>query len=271
MISKREIGFLGGGYMCEALIGGILSRGLVTPSQLTVCDIAPERLEYLKNSFGVHIEENNRTVAAASDVLFLTVKPQVMPSLLAEINKSVLKKTLVVSIAAGVKISTLEKYLVEVPVIRVMPNTPVAVGEGMAAVARGTHADEAAAALVLELFSAVGRSILLDESMMDAVTGLSGSAPAFFFMMLDALSDAGVKVGLSRKNALLLSAQTMLGAAKMVLETGEHPSKLKDMVTSPAGTTIAGVHMLENHSIRAALIDAVVAATDRSREMGQGQ
>jgi pyrroline-5-carboxylate reductase len=152
-----------------------------------------------------------------------------------------------------------------------MPNTPVAVGEGMSAVARGTHANEAAANMVSEVFSSVGRSIQVDESMMDAVTGLSGSGPAFFFLMLDALSDAGVRVGFSRQNALLLSAQTMLGAAKMVLETGEHPSKLKDMVTSPGGTTICGVHILESHALRASLIDAVVAATERSREMGKDQ
>ena len=141
----------------------------------------------------------------------------------------------------------------------------------MSAVARGSYADEAAANLVSAMFSAVGRSIQVDESMMDAVTGLSGSGPAFFFLMLDALSDAGVRVGFSRQNALLLSAQTMLGAAKMVLETGEHPGKLKDMVTSPGGTAITGVHMLETHSIRASLIEAVVAATARSRDMGKEQ
>ena len=179
--------------------------------------------------------------------------------------------TLVVSIAAGIKIAALEKYLPHVPVIRVMPNTPVAVGEGMSAVAKGSCADEAAANLVSSMFSAVGRAVQVDESMMDAVTGLSGSGPAFFFLMLDALSDAGVRVGFSRQNALLLSAQTMLGAAKMVLETGEHPGKLKDMVTSPGGTAITGVHMLETHSIRASLIEAVVAATARSRDMGKDQ
>lgn len=257
--------------MCEALIGGLLSRGLLKPAQLTVYDVIPERLHYLKERFAVHVADNSRAVATGSDILFLTVKPQVMSSVLSDIGKSVPKKALVVSIAAGIKISTLEKYLVGVPVVRVMPNTPVAVGEGMSAVARGTYADEAAAGLVSEMFAAVGRSILVEESMMDAVTGLSGSGPAFFFLMLDALSDAGVRVGFSRQNALLLSAQTMLGAAKMVLEMGEHPGKLKDMVTSPGGTAITGVHMLETHSIRAALIEAVVAATARSRDMGKEQ
>jgi pyrroline-5-carboxylate reductase len=271
MTANKKVGFLGGGAMCEALIGGLISRGMLKPTQITVHDVVPERLHYLKERFSVHIEATSRGVATASDVLFLTIKPQVMPSVLIDIGKLVPKKTLVVSIAAGIKIATLEKYLAGVPVVRVMPNTPVAVGEGMAAVARGTYADEAAGILVSELFSAVGRAIQVDESMMDAVTGLSGSGPAFFFLMLDALSDAGVRVGFSRQNALLLSAQTMLGAAKMVLETGEHPGKLKDMVTSPGGTAITGVHMLEMHSIRAALIEAVVAATARSRDMGKEQ
>ena len=271
MLANKKIGFIGGGAMCEALMGGLISSEMLKPSQVTVYDVVKERLHYLKERHGVHIAETGQAVASTADVLFLTVKPQVMAAVLSDIAKYVPKKTLVVSIAAGIKISTLEKYLLGVPVVRVMPNTPVAVGEGMSAVARGTHADEAAANLVSAMFSAVGRSVQVDESMMDAVTGLSGSGPAFFFLMLDALSDAGVRVGFSRQNALLLSAQTMLGAAKMVLETGEHPGKLKDMVTSPGGTAISGVHMLETHSIRASLIEAVVAATARSRDMGKDQ
>ena len=271
MLSNKKIGFIGGGAMGEALMSGLLTREMLKPSQVTVYDVVPERLHFLKERYSVHVAESIQSVSSASDVLFLTIKPQVMESVLLEIGEIVPKKTLVVSIAAGIKISTIEKHLSGVPVFRVMPNTPVAVGEGMAAVARGTHADESAANLVSEMFSAVGRSVKLNESMMDAVTGLSGSGPAFFFLMLDALSDAGVRVGLSRQNALLLSAQTMLGAAKMVLETGDHPAKLKDMVTSPAGTTISGVQVLENHAVRAALIEAVVAATERSREMGKDQ
>jgi pyrroline-5-carboxylate reductase len=248
-----------------------LSRGMLKPAQVTIYDVVKDRLNYLKEKYGIHVAESVKSVASVSDVLFLTIKPQVMASVLADIAKFVPKKTLVVSIAAGIKIATIEKYLLGVPVVRVMPNTPVAVGEGMSAVSRGTHADEVAANLVSDMFSAVGRSVQVEESMMDAVTGLSGSGPAFFFLMLDALSDAGVRVGFSRQNALLLSAQTMLGAAKMVLETGEHPGKLKDMVTSPGGTAISGVHMLETHSIRASLIEAVVAATARSRDMGKDQ
>ena len=270
-MNNKKIGFIGGGAMCEALVGGLLAKGMLKPSQVTVCDVVKERLQVLKERYGIHIADSSQSVAASADILFLTVKPQVMAAVLEGIAGSVPKKSLVVSIAAGIKTSTIERYIRETPVVRVMPNTPVAVGEGMAAVARGTCADENAAHIVSEMFSAVGLAIQVDESMMDAVTGLSGSGPAFFFMMLDALSDAGVRVGLPRQNALMLSAQTMLGAARMVLETGEHPGKLKDMVTSPAGTTIAGIHVLESNSVRAALIDAVCAATARSREMGKDQ
>lgn len=271
MLAKKRIGFIGGGAMCEALIGGLIGKGLLEPDQITVNDVVPARLVFLQKRFAVKIAESITEVASTSDILFLTVKPQVMVAVLSNICNVIPKQTLVVSIAAGVQIATLEKYLVDVPVIRVMPNTPVAVGEGMSAVAKGTHADEKAAQLISDMFAAVGRSVIVEELMMDAVTGLSGSGPAFFFLMLDALSDAGVRVGLSRQTALLLSAQTMLGAARMVLETGEHPGKLKDMVTSPGGTTIAGVHMLETHAIRASLIEAVIAATDRSREMSKDQ
>ncbi len=271
MLENKRIGFIGGGAMCEAMIGGLLNKGLLKPDQITVNDVAKARLALLQQQYAVQTTDSVTKVAGESEILFLTVKPQVMATVLSNIGKVVPKKTIVVSIAAGIKIATMEKYLLGVPVIRVMPNTPVAVGEGMSAVARGTHADEKTAQLISEMFAAVGRSVVVEESMMDAVTGLSGSGPAFFFLMLDALSDAGVRVGFSRQNALLLSAQTMLGAAKMVLETGEHPGKLKDMVTSPGGTAITGVHMLETHSIRASLIEAVVAATARSRDMGKDQ
>ena len=271
MLENKRIGFIGGGAMCEAMIGGLLHKGLLKPEQITVNDVASSRLTLLQQQYAVKTTDSATKVAGESEILFLTVKPQVMATVLSNIGKVVPKKTIVVSIAAGIKIATMEKYLLGVPVIRVTPNTPVAVGEGMSAVARGTHADEKTAQLISEMFAAVGRSVVVEESMMDAVTGLSGSGPAFFFLMLDALSDAGVRVGFSRQNALLLSAQTMLGAAKMVLETGEHPGKLKDMVTSPGGTAITGVHMLETHSIRASLIEAVVAATARSRDMGKDQ
>ena len=267
-MKTKKIGFIGGGAICEALLGGLVHKQIIDSHMVSVHDVIPERLEYLKQRFEVSVHDNSLQVVKHSDILFLTVKPQVM-SKLPSIGAQISKKALVVSVAAGITIETIEAHMPAVAVVRVMPNTPVAVGAGMTAVARGKHATEEDGQLVAALFSAVGRAVILDESMMDAVTGLSGSGPSFMFLMLDALSDAGVRVGFPRNTARLLAAQTMLGAAKMVLDTGEHPAKLRDMVTSPAGTSIAGVHVLEEKAVRAALIDAVVAATNRSREMGR--
>ena len=208
-------------------------------------------------------------MAAKADILFLTVKPQVMNDVLDVVAPVVSKTTVVVSVAAGITVGLLQGKMPGVPIVRVMPNTPVAVGEGMAAMVLGKYATKQIGDIVAYIFSAVGKVVTLDESSMDAVTGLSGSGPAYAFLLIDALADAGVRVGFSRQTAVLLAAQTLLGSAKMVLETGEHPAKLRDMVTSPGGTSIAGIHELEKHSVRAAIIDAVVAATDRSREMGK--
>lgn len=270
-MKTKKIGFLGGGAICEALLGGLINKQIIDPKLVSVHDVIPDRLQYLKQRFDVQIHESNKPVITGSDILFLTVKPQVIGKVLVDIGALLSRKTLVVSVAAGVTLATLEEQMPGIPVVRVMPNTPVAVGAGMTAVSCGTHADEEAGQLVAALFSAVGRSVIVDESLMDAVTGLSGSGPAFMFLMLDALSDAGVRVGFPRHTARLLAAQTMMGAAKMVLETGEHPAQLRDMVTSPAGTSITGVHVLEDKGVRAALIDAVVAATNRSREMGRAK
>jgi pyrroline-5-carboxylate reductase len=268
-MKTKKIGFIGGGAICEALLGGLINKEIVDPGLVSVHDVVPERLQYLKQRFDIHAHGSGKQVVKTSDILFLTVKPQVMGKVLPEIGAQVSRQTLVVSVAAGITLASIEQHMPEVPVIRVMPNTPVAVGAGMTAVARGTYATEESAQLVAALFSSVGRSVIVDESMMDAVTGLSGSGPAFMFLMLDALSDAGVRVGFPRQTAKLLAAQTMMGAAKMMLDTGEHPAQLRDMVTSPSGTSIAGVHVLEEKAVRAALIDAVVAATNRSREMGR--
>ena len=183
MLENKRIGFIGGGAMCEAMIGGLLHKGLLKPEQITVNDVASSRLTLLQQQYAVKTTDSATKVAGESEILFLTVKPQVMATVLSNIVKVVPKKTIVVSIAAGIKIATMEKYLLGVPVIRVMPNTPVAVGEGMSAVARGTHADEKTAQLISEMFAAVGRSVVVEESMMDAVTGLyvalaSGKTPA---------------------------------------------------------------------------------------------
>ncbi len=269
MFKGKKIGFVGGGAIAEALTRGILQAGLVTADRITIGDVATERLEFMARMYGVQTTLDTAAMAAQADVLFLTVKPQVIGAVLDFIAPAVKKTTLVISVAAGVTLATLQEKLTGVPVVRVMPNTAVAVGAGMSAIALGTHADAAAGDVAMAVFAAVGRAVKVNEDAMDAVTGLSGSGPAFAYVMIDALADAGVRVGFPRQMAITLAAQTLYGAAKMVLETGEHPAKLRDMVTSPAGTTIAGVHVMEQKGVRAALMDAVVAATSRSREMGQ--
>jgi len=269
MLQDKQIVFIGGGAMAEALIGGMLSSGLVRPQQIYVNDIASSRLEYLQGKYSVGISANNQDLVNKADIIFLTVKPQVVNGVLDALTGMVSNKTIVVSVVAGLLLSSLQSKLTEVPVIRVMPNTPVAVGAGMAAIALGKHATCYDGEVVSAIFASVGKVVTVNEDVMDAVTGLSGSGPGYAFVMIDALADAGVRVGLTRQTAITLAAQTMLGAAKMVLDTGEHPAKLRDMVTSPGGTTIAGIHVLEQNGVRAAIIDAVVAATDRSQEMGK--
>lgn len=269
MLQDKKIGFIGSGAMAEALISGILQAGLVTPLQIIVSDITQTRLDYMKEKFGIATTLRMEEVVQVANILFLTVKPQVIPTVLQGIGKLVPTTTLVVSIAAGVTIQTLQDKMPGVPIVRVMPNTPVSVGEGMSVIALGEYAGKENGQLVLTLFAAVGKAVQMDESAMDAVTGLSGSGPGYAFVLIDALADAGVRVGLSRQNSIMMAAQTLLGAAKMVLETGEHPGKLRDMVTSPGGTTIAGIHVLEQRGVRAALSDAVQSATERSREMGK--
>lgn len=269
MLTDKRIVFIGGGAIAEAILRGILKAGLVSAAQVTVCDVAAERLAYLNSTFAVSTSLDSAEAAAKADVLFLTVKPQVIGGVLDTLSPAVAKTTIVISVAAGITIATLQNKLPEVPIVRVMPNTPVAVGEGMSAVALGQYADAKSGEIALAVFSSVGKAVKVGEEALDAVTGLSGSGPGFMYVLIDALADAGVRVGLPRQLALTLAAQTMCGSAKMVLETGEHPGKLRDMVTSPGGTTIAGIHVLEQQRVRAALIDAVVAATERSREMGQ--
>lgn len=268
MFREKKIGFIGGGAMAEAIIGGILEAGLVCAEQVCVYDISDARLAVLKEEYGVDSCDMD-TLADKANILFLAVKPQVIGKVLAELEGKVSEDTIVISIAAGVTIERLQSHLPRVPIVRVMPNTPVFVNAGMAALAVGAYADMAAASLAKAIFDAVGRAIIVPESQMDAVTGLSGSGPAYGFVMIDALADAGVRVGLARRDAITLAAQTLYGAAKMVLETEEHPAVLRDRVTSPGGTTIAGVHIMEQRGVRGALIDAVIAAAERSKEMGK--
>jgi len=264
------VGFLGAGQMATALALGWAKAGLLDVGKSRASDPYPDARAKFEKATGVGALDANREVAAACDVLVLAVKPQVMPAVLTELKPAVSHRHLVVSIAAGVTIKTLADALGEkTRLVRVMPNTPCLVGASASAFAPGLAATADDAELVGKLFGAVGKAFRVAEPLLDAVTGLSGSGPAFGYMFIEALADGGVKCGLSRDVALALAAQTVLGAAKMVLETGQHPAALKDAVASPAGTTIAGLAVLERAGFRAAAIDAVLAASERAAELGK--
>lgn len=265
-----RVGFVGGGNIAEALIRGLLKTGLCVPEQIVASAPRAERVEELQQKYGIAATRENCEVANQAEILVLSVKPQILAGVLREIASAVRRDALVLSVAAGVPTSRIEELLGGTyRVVRAMPNTPVVVQAGATALARGIHATAEDLETARTVFSAVGFTVDLDESLLDAVTGLSGSGPAYVFLILEALADAGVKVGLSRRTSQLLAAQTVLGSAKLLLETNQHPGLLKDMVTSPGGTAITGLHTLEHGGVRTTLIDAVEAATRRSRELGQ--
>lgn len=265
----KTIAFLGAGNMAEALIKGLLRSGAARPEQLLATARRPERQAALRDSFGIEVTADNPSAARAADVVVLSVKPQAMGALLEGIAPEVDERKLTISIAAGLPISAIERRLAPgARVVRAMPNTPALVGAGATALAGGAHARDEDLSTAAELFRAVGTTTVVEETQLDAVTGLSGSGPAYVFLMIEALSDAGVKVGLPRYTALALAAQTVLGSAKLLIDTGAHPGQLKDQVTSPGGTAIAGLHTLEAGGLRTTLIDAVEAATRRARELG---
>lgn len=266
--SDKTIGFLGAGNMAEALIRGLL-RADVAPDRIGGSSPEQERTEELATKYGIRTTTDNAELVANSDILVLAVKPQILDRVLLEVGSKVRARTLVISVAAGIPIQAIERRLAKgTRVIRCMPNTPALVSAGASALARGAHATDDDLAAARFVFDAVGLTVVLDEAQLDAVTGLSGSGPAYIFLILDAMADAGVKVGLSRRNAQRLAAQTVMGSAKLLLETDEHPGRLKDMVTSPGGTAIAGLHTLEEGGLRTTLINAVEAATKRARELG---
>lgn len=266
----RKIGFIGGGNMAAALIRGLLQSHTVSPDQIRASDVKAERLTELHEKYGIQTSTENDEIARWADVLVIAVKPQIVDRILAPIAASLSEGDLVISIAAGVPLEAIETRLPEgARVIRSMPNTAAMALAGATAIAPGAHATAADLEVARALFDAVGRCVVLDESLLDAVTGLSGSGPAYVMLMIEALADGGVKVGLGRDTALLLAAQTVYGAAKLQLETGEHPGRLKDMVTSPGGTAIAGLHTLEAGGLRRTLIDAVETASLRSAELGE--
>ena len=270
MLEQVRFAFIGGGNMAEALVKGLLSGLGVTPQQIIATDVVPERCTYMQTTYGITASADNKHAVQESTVVILAVKPQIMPMILEEIAPVVNSETLVISIAAGITLQTLQRALGDSRrVVRVMPNTPALVLAGAAGISPGKAATAQDVDLVERIFNAVGRAMVVSDEMMDVVTGLSGSGPAFIFALIEGLSDGGVLMGLARPTATLLAAQTVLGAAKMVLETGKHPGELKDMVTSPAGTTIAGMHALESGGLRGLMMEAVRRATERSEALGR--
>jgi pyrroline-5-carboxylate reductase len=270
-IKGLRVAFLGAGNMGEALIKGLTQTGLVPAGSITAADPRADHLEQVAKRYGIRAVADNCTLVSDADVIILAVKPQIMAAVLKEVASAVDEGKLLISIAAGVATRKLRDQLGKpARLIRVMPNTPALVLEGVTAIARAEGLRPGDLEAAQELFAAVGKVVVLEESAMDAVTGLSGSGPAYVAIAIEALADGGVKMGLDRATATLLAAQTMLGSARLILETGVHPGQLKDMVSSPGGTTIAGIAALEDGGFRRALIQAVERATLRSRELGAG-
>jgi pyrroline-5-carboxylate reductase len=269
--SRMKIGFLGAGKMATALAKGFVRAGLLSAQQVMASDPSATALSSFGEQVGAKTTGFNPDVLKFADVLILAVKPDQILSLLKEIQSGLTDKHVLISIAAGIPLARLEENLPEgTRLIRVMPNTPALVGASASAFAAGRYALPEDSALAQKLFSAVGLAVPLKEPLLDAVTGLSGSGPAYVFAMIEAMSDGGVAAGLPRDVATQMAAQTMLGSAKMLLETGQHPGMLKDMVTSPGGTTIEGIHELEKGALRGTLMNAVRASAEKARKLGQG-
>ncbi len=268
MISIKKIGFIGGGNMGEALIKGLI-KGAFPAADILVAEPVEGRRHQLVERYAIDARAEVAEVVAASEILVLAIKPQIVPEVMPEIAAAFKPSTVLVSIVAGVTSPVLENYLSGTPrVIRVMPNTPALVGAGATTICRGRHASDQDLLTARHLFEAVGIVRVVSEGQMDAVTGLSGSGPAYIYTVIEAMAAGGVQQGLTMDVAQALAAQTVIGAAKMVLESGEHPAQLRDKVCSPGGTTIAAVKALEEKGLRAALMEAVAKAAQRSRELG---
>ncbi|RNC71423.1 MAG: pyrroline-5-carboxylate reductase [Desulfuromonadales bacterium] len=269
MLEGRTLGFIGGGNMAEAIIRGLLAGGMPATS-IVVAEPEAQRREFLQGRYGVGVRAANADAVTGADAVVLSVKPQMFREVVASLGAPALTGKLLVSIMAGVTAAAIEETSgAPVRVVRVMPNTPALVLEGASALSRGSNASDDDLVFTRQIFDLVGTTCVVDEKLMDAVTGLSGSGPAYVFTFIESLSDAGVKNGLPRDAATRLAVQTVLGAAKLVQETGDHPAVLRDKVTSPGGTTIAGLAALEREGFRNAVIAAVDAATDRSAALGK--
>ena len=271
MLKDKKIGLIGTGNMGEALISGLIYSKSSDPEHIICSDTRQDKLKTIKKTYGIVTKKSNIEVVTAAEIIIYAVKPQIIASVLKETAGCLDMTKLIISIAAGVPLAAIESCLnKDLRLIRVMPNIAASVKEGAAAIAAGKHVLKNDIKLAKAIFDSVGKSVFIEENvLMDAVTGLSGSGPAYIFVIVDALADAGVKMGLSREDAQFLASQTVLGAAKLLMETKEHPAQLKDRVTSPGGTAIAGLHTLEKGGLRTTLINAVEAATIRSKELGE--
>lgn len=269
VLEKKKIGLVGAGMMAEAIIRGLQKAG-VNPSRISASDPDEKRRDFFKQELGIAAVVENSSVVQSADVIILAVKPYTIPETLAEIGSVLKSNQLLISIAAGVTIDSIQSKLSgNIPVIRAMPNTPCLIGEGATAIAPGKYTTSIHMEIASQIFNAIGKVVQISEDKLDAVTGLSGSGPAYVYTFIEALADGGVRVGLPRATAMLLAAQTVAGAAKMVMETDEQPAELRDRVMTPGGTTVAGMASLERSDFRSATIEAVVAATNRSTELGK--
>ena len=265
-----KMGFIGSGNMGGAIIGGIVNGKIAVPSDILVSDKNEDALKKIRSEYGVNTTTGNKVVAGESDVLFLCIKPQFLYFVIDEIKDSVSENTVIVSIVAGQSIEAITSaFGKKIKLIRVMPNTPALVGEGMAALTPNENVTKEEADVVLNVFNSFGKGEIVSENLMDAVTAVSGSSPAYVFMMIEAMADAAVIGGMPRSQAYTFAAQAVMGSAKMVLETGKHPGELKDMVCSPAGTTIDAVAVLEKEGLRSSIIDAMISCMNKSKELGK--
>jgi pyrroline-5-carboxylate reductase len=272
MFKGKKVAIIGGGKMGSIIALALLEQKFFPKRDITVTDIDSARLDYIRSTMGLQVSNDNKKTAKNSDIIIVAVKPQNMAATLHEFGSVIDSSKVVISIAAGITTSFIEASLPKAArVLRVMPNTPALVAEGAAAVAKGSCATVNDIKLTRVIFDAVGISFEVDEKLMDAVTGLSGSGPAYFFLIIEALIEAGVKMGLPQELAAKLSAQTMLGAARLCLQSDKQPAQLREMVTSPGGTTAAGLKVLNEGKIRETFISAVEAATNRSKELAAGK
>lgn len=275
MIKGKKVGFIGGGNMCEAIFSGALASGVLDATDIVVVDVLPERLKQLAEKYGVAVVQSDsqnlgaRQVAATSDIVVLAVKPQFSKAILKDIGGDFRESTTVISIIGGMTLKSLEEFMPQSPVLRVMPNTPMLVGKGCAAITPGVRATGENIALCRELFDAVGTSLLLNENLLNPFTAVGGCGPAFAYMFIEALADGGVEQGLPRELAQRTAAQMLAGAAEMVLKTGQHPGQLKDSVCSPGGGTIVGVHALEDGAFRATVMNAVEKSRQKMDDLGK--